>query len=226
LQPKLDSSSSFSQQQPNSQNITKNLSLNKTFALNGSATNNSSQNKQQLLPTTTNLNSSSSSSPPSTTLFNNNLNKKPNETGLNNEQNKSLSFSSTAPPSTPLSAPTPTSKEAMATIISLNDSDYNLNGSNIGGGIYFLMQTSSDLVSQQIKSHQTLNYPILTLNKTLDINELTTNPANNTTFINNSPDSSSSSTCSTNSSPNGSTKVVRDERRRANHNEGNLLFIN
>ena len=220
MQPTLDSSSSINQQQPNSQNIINNLSLNKTLGLNGSATNYSSQNKQQLLQTT-NLTSSSSLSP-SANLFNNYLNKKPNETGLNNEQNKSSSFSSTAPPS----VPTSTSKEAMATIISLNESDYNLNGSNIGGGIYFLMQTSSDLVSQQIKSHQTLNHPILTLNKTLDINELTTNPANNTTFNNNSPDSSSSSTCSTNSSPNGSNKVVRDERRRANHNEGNLLFIN
>ena len=91
------------------------------------------------------------------------------------------------------------------------------------------MQTSSsnELLPQQIKS-QALNHPVLTLNKSLDINELTipnnsnNNAAYNTNNIN-SPDSSSSSTCSTNLSPNAPPKVVKDERRRANHNEGKFI---
>ena len=229
--PSHDSSSLLNQQQSTSLNINKNFNLTKTIVLNGSNINNAlnaSANKQSLPITYL-------TSPSSPIVISNYLNKKSNETGINNEQNKPPTFSSTSTsPSTSIS----TEATATTTIFNLNESNsainnYNINGSNTGGGIYFLMQTSSDLMSQQIKSQQTLNHPILTLNKSLDINELTTNPANNianTTFNSNnnninSLDSSSSSTCSANSSPNASsTKVVRDERRRANHNEGNSLY--
>ncbi len=229
LLPSHDSASLLNQQQSNSLNLNNNFNLTKTLVLNGSTTNNTfnaSANKQPLPNTYL-------TSPSSPIVISNYLNKKSNETGINNEQNKPPTFSSTSP-STSIS----TEATATTTIFNLNESNsainnYNINGSNTGGGIYFLMQTSSDLMSQQIKSQQTLNHPILTLNKSLDINELTTNPANNianTTFNSNnnninSLDSSSSSTCSANSSPNASsTKVVRDERRRANHNEGNSLY--
>jgi len=102
-----------------------------------------------------------------------------------------------------------------------------------------MMQAPNDLImsnNQQMinKSHQNLkqqqNYQqTLIINKNLDISQLTNMSSNvlitpssysNTNNENNNSSSLSSSPSSNNPSPNGPNKVVRDERRRANHNEG------